>query len=266
MKQHVFPNFIQALFYAKVVNIVIATIVGLLIGTVYLVLDQYDSFNDDMSQKFGYLGTLLLLPGLFIILWKGHLNIFDNTKFEFSVNSFICIFLIEFISFYIVISYGALCNLYREEFFFLDGMNIYALLGNIILAPVIEEILFRKIILNQFLKQYSILASLLLSTFIFSLHGQIFSHPLLFFSYFFTGFLFGVIYYKTNSVVYSIIAHSFYNLLINFPIFKIIENINKIQIVGFLTSFYNLFLVVLLMLLLLVILWKMKKKFKPNVF
>jgi len=77
-----------------------------------------------------------------------------------------------------------------------------------ILFPVIEEILYRGLILRQFLLRYSPSKAIILSSLLFS-----FSHLRYedFAGLFVVGIVMGIFYYKTNSILVSSISHCVYN-------------------------------------------------------
>lgn len=89
-------------------------------------------------------------------------------------------------------------------------------LGNIVLvfltvaiiAPVVEEIIFRGIILRGFLRRYSVVKALILSSLLF---GFIHLNITQFITAFLVGLLLGWIYYKTNSLLFVILAHALHN-------------------------------------------------------
>lgn len=73
-----------------------------------------------------------------------------------------------------------------------------------IFIPLMEEILFRGIFLKQFLKQYSPTKAILLSSLIFSIYHL---QPLNAIGLFICGIVLSTIYYKTNSILVSTLAH-----------------------------------------------------------
>ena len=77
-----------------------------------------------------------------------------------------------------------------------------------ILAPFIEEMLFRGIFLRGFLQKYSITKSILFSAILFAIyHGNIYQMPVAMVLGIFSGWL----YVKTRSLWPCIIAHGSYN-------------------------------------------------------
>jgi membrane protease YdiL (CAAX protease family) len=87
--------------------------------------------------------------------------------------------------------------------------GIISLFQSIIAAPVLEELIFRGIILDGLLKKYSSLKSILISSLLFGLIHLNTSQLVV-------GLIMGIftgwIYYKTRMLTLSILIHSVYNL------------------------------------------------------
>jgi membrane protease YdiL (CAAX protease family) len=80
----------------------------------------------------------------------------------------------------------------------------------VLAAPILEEVLFRSIILDGFLKNYKPLKAILLSAFLFGLmHGNLVQGI----GAFVMGILLGWIYWKTESITLCILLHFANNLL-----------------------------------------------------
>ncbi len=93
-----------------------------------------------------------------------------------------------------------------------------------IVAPLIEEILFRGIILNGLLSRYSPIKAILISSLLFSL---LHLNPYQLFPAFAIGLLLGFLYFKVRSVLLCVIAHSVSNFQV------IIASIPSINIPGY---------------------------------
>jgi hypothetical protein len=87
--------------------------------------------------------------------------------------------------------------------------GVYSFVLLVIAAPVLEEILFRGIILDGLLKRYSPLKSILVSSFLF---GIVHLNPWQFVAGFVIGIFAGWVYYQTHSLLASIIIHASANL------------------------------------------------------
>ena len=109
--------------------------------------------------------------------------------------------------------------------------NIYSFLAAVIFAPVLEELLFRGIILEGFLHNYSPKKAIMWSALIF---GIAHANPLQFLDAFFAGLFIGWIYFRTRSLIPGIMIHFINNLIVfiimvvsgngDTPLFNIIGN------------------------------------------
>lgn len=99
----------------------------------------------------------------------------------------------------------------EDEYYALTRMfsgGIVSIITVCVIAPLIEEMLFRGIILRSFLVNYSVASSILLSSLLFALfHLTITQIPVAFI----VGCLFGWLYVKTRSLWPSILGHFLYN-------------------------------------------------------
>lgn len=86
----------------------------------------------------------------------------------------------------------------------------FSIIGVVIIAPLLEEIVFRGIILQGFLKNYSITKSIIITAVLFGLfHANIVQTPLVIL----LGIVLGVIYIKTGSLFMCIIGHALNNFI-----------------------------------------------------
>lgn len=92
----------------------------------------------------------------------------------------------------------------------IKGLNFWAIfLTMVIMAPVCEELLFRRVLINR-IRQYGDKAAVLVSSVTFALcHGNFYQ----FFYAFGIGLVFGYIYIKTGKLRYTIIFHMIINFL-----------------------------------------------------
>lgn len=81
---------------------------------------------------------------------------------------------------------------------------IFLFIGGAIIGPICEEIIFRGILLKEFLLRYDYKTAILLSAIIFSIIHMM---PLQMISTFFVGIILGYIYYKTKSLWLVCIIH-----------------------------------------------------------
>lgn len=92
--------------------------------------------------------------------------------------------------------------------------DIYYLLGGLLIAPLAEEILFRRIILSGLLTKYNYIVAIFITSLLFALtHYTSLTNV-------FTAFIFGLfsgyLYYKTNNLMAVVLLHFFNNLMRTF--------------------------------------------------
>lgn len=87
--------------------------------------------------------------------------------------------------------------------------NIFAFTTIVILAPVLEELIFRGVILRGLLKRYSPVTAIIVSSILF---GAVHLNPWQFISASILGMFIGWVYYRTQSISLAIIIHGFNNL------------------------------------------------------
>lgn len=92
----------------------------------------------------------------------------------------------------------------------IGGRNIYSFLSVVIAAPLFEEFLFRGILLDGLLKNYSPRKAIIISALLF---GIVHLNPWQFIGAFFCGILMGWIYYRTKNIWYTVFYHFANNLL-----------------------------------------------------
>ena len=114
---------------------------------------------------------------------------------------------------------GVLDILFFESFAVLTGArqnlntSLPHILSAIIVAPIVEEIFYRHVLLRLFLRTYrSPLLAILYSAILFAmLHSQILIKPILIVPYLTSGIVLGYLYYKSNSIWFCILMHSLAN-------------------------------------------------------
>ncbi len=134
--------------------------------------------------------------GLFFIgiIWR-----FLGSLFKFS----------EFLDIQKVYRYWDLKNLFIPEN--LSVIENYNLFRIIILTPVLEEVFYRRLILNSLSKKINILSSLIISSLFFAF-GHLDLDNFIFF--FIGGVLLGYTYLYTKKIIYPILLHCVINILI----------------------------------------------------
>lgn len=89
--------------------------------------------------------------------------------------------------------------------------DFYYLMGVLVFAPILEEIVFRNILLNSFLNSYSKNKSIIISSVAFGLvHGN----PIQILFATILGLFLGIVYVKEKNIGYTILLHFFANLFV----------------------------------------------------
>jgi uncharacterized protein len=196
-----YPTYIQSIIL--LVIWFLCTVVGV------LAVMPFFTIENGIGLSIMYtLSMLLTLAAGFSIRgnWK-----FENTPFSMPV-ILICVFTI--LSLQIVIEpLSNLVPISQELVKILKGMKSQPytfFLMAVVAAPLLEEVLFRGIILDGYLKNYKPLHGILISAFLFGLiHGNLIQGM----GAFALGVLFGWIYWKTKSLVTCVVLHAINNLI-----------------------------------------------------
>lgn len=103
----------------------------------------------------------------------------------------------------------------EEAFRDLSANSAALIISIVIIAPISEEMIMRGIILEGLLHKYKPMTAIIISALFF---GAMHMNIPQFVNAFFIGFISGVIYYKTNSLILSIAAHMTNNIFVIFDI------------------------------------------------
>ncbi|WP_225742778.1 CPBP family intramembrane glutamic endopeptidase [Marinilactibacillus sp. Marseille-P9653] len=90
---------------------------------------------------------------------------------------------------------------------------LYLLPLTVIAAPIVEEVFFRGVLMNKWSEKYGVWKGILFSSIIF----MIIHFNSLFFPQLILGFLCAVVYTKTKKLIYPILTHALYNLIVIIP-------------------------------------------------
>ncbi len=115
-------------------------------------------------------------------------------------------------------------------------MNAFFIFIPAIIAPILEEIIFRKIIFGSLYKRMNFFFAALLSAFIFAVVHLDFEHLLIYIA---MGFVFAFLYVKTKRILVPILVHAGMNSLVVFiqynldpeDIEKMLEQLEQMQTV-----------------------------------
>jgi membrane protease YdiL (CAAX protease family) len=134
----------------------------------------------------------------------------------------------------LLILYFPLSDNESMMFYRLVNGGVVSIITVCIIGPLIEEMLFRGIILRSFLVNYSTSKSIVLSALLFALyHLSIYQIPVAFL----LGCLFAWLYVRTSSLYPSILGHVIYNsFAMIFWSFQDMSDVNKVEVVGYFNS------------------------------
>lgn len=217
-KTKAFPNFWQALLYNYILPIIICVPIGIIV-----ILFFYKGIiPKELFKLPSYFGHIITIPFILFFLWKSKIKISWSEFTKVNLRNLLIIIPlaigVEFIFFGTTHLFERLFN---RNYPSLQTKSTYYLsvIHALVAAPVIEEILYRRIFLHQFLRQYSSWVAIIFSTFMFVIpHVPTIIYPELFIPYFISGLFLGIVYYKTESVFLCIISHFIFNAITYLPI------------------------------------------------
>lgn len=202
-----FPNIIQSVLITGIVILGMLTVVQMKLWLNKLI-------SKEASMLIGYV-LAFGVPFLFVHSFKK--NKTGRSSFNLNIeNKRIIPYLIIgsiALLFGIISPIGSLIPMpenIKESFIQLVGQTgFYTFILMVIAAPVLEELIFRGIILEGLLKKYSPLTSIIMSSLLF---GIAHFNPWQFVTGLMIGIFSGWVYYKTRSLMPSIIIHAVANL------------------------------------------------------
>lgn len=121
----------------------------------------------------------------------------------------------------------------------------YNILKSLIISPILEELLFRRYLLSNLIKNMDIKKAILLSSFGFTMAHYLSGSSL--FSVFILGILLAIVYIKTNNIILCIIGHflSNFSAIVIFPLvfikLEILQNTFYLAILFIFSSIILLF-------------------------
>lgn len=201
---HTYPSISQSFGIAGIIILSM-----LIFSPVFVLTGKY------FGKEFAFLSYYILTMGVPFLIVNGlrkKKNKIDNKTFDFSFCSTKTILLI--ILSLIAIQTGFIFPIvglipmpeyFQKMFMNLAEQNgIYSFISMVIAAPILEELIFRGIILDGLLKSYSPVKSIIISSLLF---GIVHLNPWQFISAMIIGVFSGWIYYKTKKISLSILIH-----------------------------------------------------------
>ena len=211
MKNKIILNFWYALLLLlgiHAVYVLFYVILGLVIKTFFT--------TGPIKIFLGYVHYLLFVPFIFWFAKKTDTNFKDSLFIPdlwTVIKTFVVVVLAQTIVFCPLDSFGLFFESLKNSELRVFGATLRPFspltdFVGLLIAPIIEEFFFRGLVLKNFLKKYSPVYAILLSSILFSIHHLSLDNSIF---YIFAGILFGIIYYKTNSLIIVILAHMIWN-------------------------------------------------------
>lgn len=194
-------------------------IVGIAILSMLIFSPGYVILQTVLGKEISFLVYYLLAMGIpFIIAHTIKNKRTGNIKYDFNPSSMKIILLVSIAT--IAIQAGVILPILNQlpmpEFMkkaFLELANqngVFSFITIVIAAPIIEELIFKGIILNGLLQRYSPSNSIIISSVLF---GIVHLNPWQFISALVIGVFSGWVYYRTRKLMLPIIIHFVNNLL-----------------------------------------------------
>ncbi len=176
-------------------------------------------FETTLGKELTFLIYYILTMGItFLIIHRKRINRQETSNYDFGIGSIKIVLLLCFATAAIVIGikFPIVSQIpvpdYMQKILLDRGSEtgVYSFISIVIAAPILEELIFRGIILNGLLKSYSPLKSIIISSLLF---GLVHLNPWQFIGVSIIGILTGWVYFKTNKLTLSIIIHMTNNFL-----------------------------------------------------
>lgn len=216
------------MFPKNILNFLLIFFLSMVICTPlkHLVLDNL--LDQDLATN-----LLFLCFAVFFVLFERLFNLRNKLKLTYNIQPIDLNFLL-FGMLIVWILETIFVIPINHLFFAASGFSLtsYFILSAIIVAPFFEELMFRNILLQSLLNNYSPKKSILISACLFGIiHGQPFQ--IIFATI--SGIFLGMVYAQNKNIGYTIILHSFSNaivILIKFLNYKFSNEILNSTIIG----------------------------------
>lgn len=204
-------NFWQAFFFTVVIT-AMGVAYFALISNLYpiFIKNNWPGWIPSILDGLGRL--VYALPIVLLLAWKSESNLrhqlFVPRAAELMFTVTVVIFLYVVFLSYRYFFIGEIPQL--REFSYLKERWLYVI-GTIVMAPIIEEVLFRGLFLNQFLIKYKTFIAILLSSFLFAITHLT---PITAIYAFLFSIVLSLLYYKfKQSLIIAIVFHMIWNIL-----------------------------------------------------
>ena len=184
---------------------------------VQTITEKTTAFLSDNVIFIGFIANILTILFLIIffrirkkkLLLEANWNAVSVKDIPYAIG--LGVALVLFISFGFSLLPESLLESYNQFSDMLTGdLTVVSLIYTVIAAPIVEEIIFRGLILSRLRKAMSVPIAIIISSLLFALaHGQ-----LLWMAYaFIVGCAFAIVDVKTNTIATSVLVHMLFNLL-----------------------------------------------------
>ena len=181
-----------------------------------ITVDQFETtLGKELTSLISY---VLTMGATFVIIHRKRINRQETSNYDFGIGSIKIVLLlcVATAAILIGIKFPIVSQIPIPEYMLkilLDSdsdTGVYSFITIVIAAPILEELIFRGIILNGLLKSYSPLKSIIISSLLF---GLIHMNPGQFIGASLGGMLSGWVYFKTKKITLPIIIHMTNNSL-----------------------------------------------------
>lgn len=223
----------------------------LLISALFKFVGLHYEINKSLATVIGINLAILLT----IVYYRRHLNISQlfylktvNIKSTLTVlflaiSSFFFLGLIDLLIIRLVPKYEILDKLIED----MRAESISSVLHILIFAPVMEELLFRGLILESLLKKYNRWRSIILCSLFFACFHL---NPYALISTFIGSVIICLVYIRLNSIIFAIIFHFTFNLTVHIAYSNTVEydSISYINLVSGIVGFASIILMLYIIL------------------
>ena len=195
-------------------------------------------WEERFSLLFSYWTTISFALGLIIVLWFLR-NDYKEKDFRGPQASVFQTIVWSILGFFLALFGQGFAAMLQQQLFGIEPgsentqqiMDFISSSASMIFAvaiagPILEEIIFRKIIFGVLYKKYNFAIGLIVSSLLFAAVHQEFEHLLI---YFVMGAIFAFLYVKTNRIIVPIIAHVSMNSFVVLVQFVFRDRILELQ-------------------------------------
>lgn len=209
-------NYIGLKFWHAIIIYLIVQLVYLFFYVSIRLIFKCPAESDAFYASMRYLAILIYLPVIFVGFKKQNTkikNLYTIPDIQMVMKMLVIVLLARFIVLPSLDQPIDVIKSLMHSQLSITGLSTRSLfplldLHLMLIVPIIEELFFRGFILKNFLKRYSPIYAILLSSIIFALHHQNLETLLY---HFLMGVMFGILFYTSKSLTISTMAHVIWN-------------------------------------------------------